>query len=256
MARNLIEERSEGRILYWTLHRPERANALTPEMLAWMESRAQSLDGELVLLSSSQTRCFSAGFDLQALATRVRALNANRGPVVALPDDPLASCTRALLRAKACLVGLVDAPVIGAGVELLSHFDYLHLTPKASFRIPARRLGVLYHAAGLAQLRHRFGDAALFEMLVQGGTVSAESLAQRPRFSLHKDRPSLDESLKTWKTQLLDQSAQTLGRHCALLRGPDFDLSPEERSAYDAARAQAYRDPALEQAIDKAIAKT
>lgn len=251
-----IEERAEGRVLYWRLNRPERANALTPEMLGWIEERAQSLDGQLVLLSSGHPRCFSAGFDLKALAARVHALNEDESPDAELPDHPLAACTQALLRAKACLVALVDAPVVGAGVELLAHFDYLFLTPKASFRIPARRLGVLYHAAGVAQLRHRFGDQALFEMLVQGSTVPAQSLAHRPRFVLQDDRHSLQEALQRWQADLLEQSPRTLGEHCALLRGPGLNLSPQELRAYDAARAQAYRDPALCQAIDKAIAKT
>lgn len=249
--KEIVETRSDDQ-LHWTLDRPERANALTPTMLNWVESRAKQLDGELVLLSSPHARFFSAGFDLRALEAGVQALP-DHGELSAtqFPDAALVACTRALSQAHACLVAIVDAPAVGAAVELLSYFDYIFITARASFRIPAGELGLLYHSAGLTQIQHRFGDQAAFDMLVCGEVISAQRMALQPRFSYFEDTTQLQKKLGPWCNQLLQSAPHARGPHCAHLRGPAQAIDPQKAGAYHAARAQAYRRPELAAALAK-----
>lgn len=242
------ETRTEQGHLSWVLDRPESANALSLPMLAWIQARAQALQGELVILSSPHPRFFSAGFDLRTLAKSVADLQAcPQGPH---PDDPLAACTQALAGAHGCLAAVVDAPVLGAAVELLAYFDQIFITPNASFQIPARKLGLLYHAAGIEQIRHRFGDRASFDMLVMGEKVGSRSLADLPRFSFCPQPSLLATQLRDWSERLLEQSPQTLGQHCARLRVPGPG-SAEALGAYHAQRDQAYRRPELARLLAK-----
>jgi hypothetical protein len=54
-------------LLRWTLHHPRKRNALTPDMLAWLERRSNELAGEVVILNGDGETSFCAGFDLDAL---------------------------------------------------------------------------------------------------------------------------------------------------------------------------------------------
>ena len=40
-------------LLRWTLSHPAKRNALSPDMLAWLQRRAGALAGEVVLLSGA-----------------------------------------------------------------------------------------------------------------------------------------------------------------------------------------------------------
>lgn len=233
----------------WILDRPERANALNPAMLAWITQRCATLQGEVVCLSSPHPRFFSAGFDLQSLAQAICALPDQPSPQEVHPDAALAECTQALGGACAALIAVVDAPVVGAAVELLAHFDQVFLTPRASFKIPARTLGIPYHAAGIAQLRHRLGDQNSFELLVLGQSLGPERLAKLPRFQLHADLAAAESARQDFSSRMQEQEPRTLGLHCARLRGPCVNPQGPELGAYHAERSQAYRRPALKKLL-------
>lgn len=247
-----IREIQSGDHCYdWVLDRPSRANALNPEMLNWITRRCASLQGEVICLSSPHPRFFSAGFDLGCLAQAIEALPAQPSPDEPHPDAALSACSKALLRACAALIAVVDAPVVGAAVEILAHFDQVFLTPRASFKIPARTLGIPYHAAGIAQLRHRLGDQNTFELLVMGQSLSAERLAALPRFQLHDDLTKAQAAKEAFTQTLQAQTPSSLGLHCARLRGPQVEPQGPEIGAYHAKRSQAYRRPALKQLLAK-----
>lgn len=235
--------------LEWILDRPACANALNPAMLDWITQRCATLDGEVVCLSSPHPRFFSAGFDLRCLAKAIETLPESASPDDAHPDAPLTACSHALKRACAALIAIVDAPAVGAAVELLAHFDLVFLTPRASFKIPARTLGIPYHAAGIAQLRHRLGDQNTFELLVMGQALSPERLSKLPRFELCDDLASAQKAQQAMTKILQAQEPRTLGLHCARLRTASVEPQGSEIGAYHASRSQAYRRPALRQLL-------
>lgn len=246
----VIQESPSGdHCLNWVLDRPERANALNPATLTWIARRCATLDGEVICLSSPHPRFFSAGFDLGHLAQAIQALPAAASPDETHPDATLTACTQALKTACAALIAIVDAPAIGAAVELLAHFDQVFLTPRASFKLPARTLGIPYHAAGIAQLRHRLGDQNTFELLVMGQTLSPERLGELPRFHLCDDLASAQAARLAMTRVLQDQAPSTLGLHCARLRGTKVEPAGPEIGAYHAKRSQAYRHPALKELL-------
>lgn len=236
-----IRETRSPNTLRWTIDRPQCANALNPEMLKWIEERAKALSGEVVILDSAHPRSFSAGFDLNHLQASIAALPEGKLREEELPDAALSSCTRAMAGAHGCLLAVVDGAAVGAAVELLAHCDYLFFTQRSLLRIPAREHGLVYHRAGLAQIQHRLGDRAAFELLTLGNTVNASELETRPRVQVFPDRSALEESMNPWLKKLQAQDAACLGAHCAALRCPPFRTPAADSGAYHAARLSAYR---------------
>jgi enoyl-CoA hydratase/carnithine racemase len=63
-----VEFAREGAIAIITLNRPEKLNAMTPEMYAEITRRLQEVDGDddiwVGIITGAGTRAFSAGADL------------------------------------------------------------------------------------------------------------------------------------------------------------------------------------------------
>lgn len=167
-AAGIREEAREG-ALWWTLDNPRRRNAVGPDALRWIESRCRSLQGETVVLTGAGEEAFCAGFDLTALNPT------EDGPH---PDEPLAHAAAAMERADATFIAAFNGFAIGAGLELACACDLRIAREDVWFAIPAAKLGVVYHLAGLHRLHAVLGDAVLRRLLLLGERVSADALAE------------------------------------------------------------------------------
>ena len=110
-------------LLRWTLSHPAKRNALSPEMLAWLQRRAAALSGEVVLLTGEGEPSFCAGFDLDALPEDPVAKDMSEAP-----DAALIAATAALRRADATLIAVLHGPIFGAGVELACCLSLIHIS--------------------------------------------------------------------------------------------------------------------------------
>ena len=158
-------------LLRWTLSHPAKRNALSPDMLAWLQRRAAALAGEVVLLSGAGEPSFCAGFDLDALPEDPVAKDMSEAP-----DAALIAATAALRRADATFVAVLHGPVFGAGVELACCCDLRLARDDTRFTVPAARLGVVYHPAGVDLLERCLGLALTQRLLLLGDTLDAAEL--------------------------------------------------------------------------------
>lgn len=233
------EEQLAPGLLRWTLSNPRKRNALSPDMLAWLERRAGELRGEVVLLGGEGNVSFCAGFDLDALPEH----NVLPDTVVsAVPDAPLFTATAALRRADAILIAALHGPVFGAGVELACSCDLRLAADTTRFVIPAARLGVVYHPEGLALLHRCFGPALTSRLLLLGDSVTADEALRAG--CLHGVHPAdaLASAALTAAERLRSGAPQSLRAHRDRLRAltAGSELTAEDRVAYEAARRSAY----------------
>jgi enoyl-CoA hydratase/carnithine racemase len=184
----LIETVLAPGIVRWTISHPRKRNALTPAMLAAIEAGARALRGEIVVLDAAAGPCFCAGFDLDALPEgQVDA------PTADAPDAPLITASAALQTCDALVVAVVHGEVFGAGVELVAACDVRLAAPGVRFTVPAARLGVVYHAAGVALLRRVFGPALARRMLLAADGITAEEAHRDLLRALDRGGPSAEE---------------------------------------------------------------
>ena len=223
-------------LLRWTLDHPRKRNALTPAMLAWLERRAGELRGEVVLLTGEGEHSFCAGFDLDALPQQ------DPGALAEAPDAPLFAATAALRRADATTVAILHGHVFGAGVELACSCDLRIARSDARFVIPAARLGVVYHADGVALLQRCFGAALTQRLLLLGESVSADEAMRAG--CLHGVHAPLDleSAVMAIADKLRSGAPLSLRAHRdrlrALAAGQPF--TAEDARRYDDARRVAY----------------
>jgi len=153
VAESLLREWGAHDILTLTINRPDRRNALDPELLTALAEALRD-DGErasAVILRGAGTEAFSAGYDLSRLTGTVDDLEA---------DHYIGEAVTALRACPAPVIARLQGHCHGAAVELALSCDLriaaddLRLCPRGE---PWRGLSIPVRGPSGADLRSRPG---------------------------------------------------------------------------------------------------
>ena len=156
-------ERGGGRRLL-VLDRPDKANALTREMLVRLaeEAEAASDEGDLVLVLTGAGKVFSAGADLEAARAGLATdpvWERLSGAIAAFPGLSIAALNGTLAGGACGMALACDLRVAVAGAKLF---------------YPVMRLGYLPQPSDPARLAALVGPARAKMILMAGARVAAE----------------------------------------------------------------------------------
>jgi enoyl-CoA hydratase/carnithine racemase len=146
-----------------TLDRPERRNALAPDMVAAALECLERVDadaGARALVVAGAGEAFCAGFDVERIEG-----TGQRDLVESL-------CAR-VAAVRVPTVARVQGVASGAGCDLAVSCDLRVASPDARFSMPPARLGIVYGWRGTQRLVRLVGPAAAKEMLLTAGFVDA-----------------------------------------------------------------------------------
>ncbi|MFE3838015.1 enoyl-CoA hydratase/isomerase family protein [Pseudogemmobacter sonorensis] len=147
-----------------TLSRPEKANALTADMLAEVAEAAQgaAVAGVKALVLTGEGRVFSAGADLDA---------AKAG----LATDPVwGRASSALAGFPGLSIAALNGTLAGGAFALALACDLRIAVPGANFFYPVMRLGYLPQPQDPARLVALVGPARAKMILMAGEKIGAE----------------------------------------------------------------------------------
>ncbi len=146
-----------------------------------------------------------------------------------------------MARARATFVAAIDGLAIGAGVELLSACDLRIATERASFRVPVAKLGVVYHADGIARIRAAFGPALTARMLLLQHKIGPQEALDAGALIRVVAPTELDEELRrTWAALQSAVGVSLRGSRQVLRALSHGELSPELRDKHERLRRHAY----------------
>ena len=162
----------QGAIARITLDRPEKLNALDPEMLTALEdavSRAeQSRQVRVIMLAAAGEKAFCVGADILAWT----ALS---------PLDMWSEWVRRghriferLERAKQPVICAIQGFAYGGGLELALACDIRIVTASARFAMPEVKLGTVPGWAGTDRLPRLIGSARAKQMIFTGEPIAAD----------------------------------------------------------------------------------
>ena len=168
MTDSLLADWGEHDVLTLTLNRPERRNALDPELLIAL---AESLDSHgdrarAVILRGAGVDAFSAGYDLSRLTGTPADLEADRF---------IGEAVYALRQCPAPVIARLQGHCYGAGVELALNCDLRIASPTLRMSVPAVSLGVVYRYQFVARLVQTCGIARAADLLLAMPELDAES---------------------------------------------------------------------------------
>jgi enoyl-CoA hydratase/carnithine racemase len=170
MAGHIIVS-DEGATRTIVMRRPEKKNALTPEMFIAMSdaiNSAQSNPDIRCLILSGRSGVFTSGDDVADFVKEAHAKRDDNKPRSSL------AFIRSLITNNKPIIAAVDGIAVGMGVTMVLHCDYVIASTTASFRSPFVQYGLVPEGASSLLLPRMAGHQHAFSLLVMGRTMSAE----------------------------------------------------------------------------------
>jgi len=172
MSHNLVLVEKQKAVGIVTFNRPERLNALNPELLKTLAEVLETLNGDpaiRVIVLTGGPKVFAAGADIEAMAK-------------ASPVDIYLRNTRALWQRIWSLdkpmVAAVNGVAFGGGCELAMSCDLIVAGESSRFGQPEIKLGIMPGAGGTQRLARAVGPYRAMELVLTGEPISAaEALA-------------------------------------------------------------------------------
>lgn len=163
----LVERRDGGRVDV-TLNRPERSNALNPQIVAELTEivlNAYDDDDTRLIVFRGAGKNFCSGFDLSGGGLDNK--KDRTGRILSIE-----TLLQLIWNAPFVSVAVVQGAAVGAGADLAANCDYRVCAPQASFRFPGFRLsGVTLGTGRLARL---VGDQTAFDLVLRNRKIDGK----------------------------------------------------------------------------------
>lgn len=155
-----------------TLQRPKELNALNFQLVSELADALEEMDRDeaigCIVLTGSGEKAFAAGADIKEMA--------DKSPVDMMVGG--FSSWERIRRIQKPTIAAVNGYALGGGLELAMHCDMIMASENARFGQPEIQLGIIPGAGGTQRLARTLGKYRTMEMVLTGGTVSAQELAQ------------------------------------------------------------------------------
>ena len=167
---SLVHYEVEGHVATVTLNRPEKRNAVSPELAAaldWVVKAVERDDAVWVaILTSSNDTTFCAGADLKAISE-------GRGHLLSTPDGGFAGYVTANRRKP--WIAAVKGSALAGGMELALASDMVVADERARFGLPEVKRSLVAAAGGVHRLARRVPPAIAMEMIATGDPIDAQT---------------------------------------------------------------------------------
>jgi methylglutaconyl-CoA hydratase len=210
-----IQVSSDGPVKAITLNRPERRNAMTPEMqnelISAFESAGSGDCRVLVLAGTGQAFC--SGLDLSALqAMRDGSPSSERAD-----SERLACLFRTLWDVPVPTIAAVRGPAIAGGAGLAAVCDFALAAPEATFGFTEVRIGFL-PAIVSTFLELQVGGRYSSDLLLTGRIIDAAEALRIGLINEIVPAEQVGERARALASTLLQNSPQSLRGTKRLLR--------------------------------------
>jgi enoyl-CoA hydratase len=213
------------RVLYLTLDRPERMNALSSELQADLieavDSASRDPDVWAVLVTGAGDRAFCAGVDLKEIRESDESGRAPRHPMRGLRRNVF----EAVLECERPVVAALNGWTVGGGLELALDCDVRLAADTARLMLPEAKRGMGANFA--AQLLPRIAPLGVaFELLYLGDEITAEEAARFGIVNHVYPAAELAAAAEGFVRKLVANAPLTLRRYkVAIQRGRDLPVA-------------------------------
>lgn len=162
MTATVLVEKRHG-IVFVTINRPEKRNAMDAATLAALADAADAVDADpeaRVMILTGAGTAFSAGMDLQAFSQGDLGRSATRPRFPAIPTAKPA-------------IAAVNGPAVAGGFELVLACDLAVAAETASFGLSEVQRGLFAAGGGTFRLPRIAGTRVAMELLLTGDRIDA-----------------------------------------------------------------------------------
>ena len=236
MARyQFIEVESSKGVQTITLNRPDKRNALRPELIEELIDvfgRAAECDCGVVILTGAGP-AFCAGLDMEHLATMTaRTVEQHRSD-----SENMARALRTLYEFPKPIIAAVNGPAIAGGMIVATLCDFTYAVPDARFGFTEVRVGFV-PAIAASFLMRQVGEKRTRELLLSGRILKAEEACRLGLVTRIVQPDDLMPEAQSLAQCLLQNSPEAMRAVKMLLRQHSANLLDEEIEDAIAANAR------------------
>ena len=159
----MIKVQQQDKTTLITLNRPEKANALTEQMLQDLCNAVDTAEGQHGLILTGSGTVFSAGADLEA---------ARNGLALSTLWEELSF---KVAQFKGMSIAALNGTVAGGANGMAIACDIRLVAPHAKFFYPVMKLGILPQASDPIRMQRLIGPAKAKLLIMAGGKISAST---------------------------------------------------------------------------------
>jgi 2-(1,2-epoxy-1,2-dihydrophenyl)acetyl-CoA isomerase len=253
---NELLSRADGPAWRITIARPERRNALTPDLARRIASEIDSVaaagTARLLLLDGAGGH-FCAGLDLRWLASLGRALSVDemRDGLRSFQAVPLA-----IVQLPLPVIALARGTVAGFGVDLAAACDIRLAGASASFTSAFARMGLVPDGGSTWSLGQLIGDGAALRFLLTGETLDATAALRLGLVGEVVDDAALDARAAELVAALSANAAGSLSAIKRLCRAESVPALERALRAEGEAQLAALQGAEFQQRLRAFLART
>lgn len=178
MSEVLIDDR--GSVRWIVLNRPEVMNAITGNMLTQLNEAFKAADDDpdvRVVALTGAGRAFCSGLDLKQAAAGEGIGGSGLASAGARHYSTREICTVTLQRMDKPVIGVINGPAAGYGLDLALGCDMRLMSDKAVLMPGFARMGVIPESGGTWYLPRLLGWAKACEISMLGDPLNAQAAA-------------------------------------------------------------------------------
>ena len=197
----------DGPLATITLKRPEKRNAISPQMIDDLLAALGELETSAARIGilTGAGKAFSAGMDLEVL----RAISSHTPQQNIEDSRRMAQLFRRLWGFPKVLIAAVNGAAIAGGCALATLPDFTLAVPEATFGYTEVRIGFVPAIVSVF-LRRRVGDATARDLILTGRTFSAADAQQLGLVNEVVPREALAQRTRELADTLLANSPASL----------------------------------------------
>jgi methylglutaconyl-CoA hydratase len=230
-----------GELAILTLNRPEKRNAISPQMLSELQSAFDTIEKShaRVGILTGIGKAFSAGMDLEMLAAIAR-----QSPQENMDDSRrMARIFRRIWSFTKPLIAAVNGAALAGGCGIATLCDFTLAVPEAKFGYTEVKIGFLPAIVSVFLIR-QIGDKRARDLLLTGRMITAAEAKDLGLVNEIVDPDRLMDRAKELAAVLIEASPSSLTRAKRLLTASaastiDADL---ERAVLENARIRCTPD--------------
>jgi enoyl-CoA hydratase/carnithine racemase len=203
----LLTIHTSGSVARLTLTRPDKRNALSPELLGELIDAARALDARpevKVAILSGAGRSFCAGFDLDAFAAQEAEGHTRE------TADLGRRMADAVTAMRAITIAQVHGHCVGGGLVLAAACDLRVVAEDTVFSIPEVELGIPLAWGGIPRLVREIGPAMTKELVLTCRPFTAAEARALGFVNRVVRADGLAPEVEALAAQLAERSALTL----------------------------------------------
>jgi enoyl-CoA hydratase/carnithine racemase len=171
MRYKYLEIAREGGVAVLTLNRPEKRNALSPNMLGELtralSDEDRNRETRVVLITGAGDKAFCAGFDLSEIDV------GGRSELPASQAELIENTYTHIREFGKPVIAMINGACMGAGCDLITNCDFRIAAEGASFALPPARLGIVFRWEGILRFMQLVGPANAKDIFMTGRVLGA-----------------------------------------------------------------------------------